>query len=73
MIHQHDPDVSIYAYRAMNARHAMIDSIGLFYGQDDPCGCLDAPGDLPAGSTIGIDCVDVGIGFFASPLKAWRI
>lgn len=72
MTHQHDPDVSIYAYRAMNARHAMIDSLGLFY-RDDPNGCLDAPGFTPAGSTIRLEFNLFGKDqVIASPLKNWR-
>ena len=73
MRYQHDPDVSIYAYRAMNARHAMDNSLGLFYGLDDPNGCLDANDYLAAGSTIRLEFNLFGRDIvIASPLKAWR-
>lgn len=70
MRHQHDPAVSVYKFRALFCKQAMSDPFKFWYTWDDPCGCLDAIDDLPAGSTVRIE--DAGFGSFASPLKVWR-
>lgn len=73
MKHQHDPAVTVYAYRATACRHRMIDAIGLWYCFDDQMGCLDALENLPAGSTVRIEGDPGGLhDAFASPLKTWR-